>query len=68
MHEFERSAGIDVDLLAKAPARANESPVAERRPEPFAAGEHQAADLIDRLSECGFEFDPAGALGCEEFV
>jgi hypothetical protein len=68
MHEFECGAGVDVDLLVRTTARTNESPVAERRPESFATGEHQAADLIDRLSECRLEVGPALALGCEEFV
>jgi hypothetical protein len=68
VHEFERRAGVDVDLLGSTAACTDESPVAERWSEPLAASEHQASDLVNRLSEGGLEFDPADALGSEEFV
>jgi hypothetical protein len=37
VHQFERGTGVDVDLVVGAAAGAHVPPVAEGRPEPFAA-------------------------------
>ena len=59
-------ASTTTPVVAGSPPAADAAPVAERRPEPLAAGEHEPLDLPDRLVEVGVERGPAGSLGGEQ--
>ena len=66
VHQLERRTRIDVDLVVVATAGADEPPVAERRSQPLAAGEHEPADLVDRVAPGRVEGRPAVALGRQQ--
>ena len=59
VHQLERGAGVDHDaIVGRVAAGADEAPVAERRPQPLAARQHQPPDLVERLGEVGVERRP----------
>ena len=66
VHQLQGGTRIDVGLVVVTAARTHVTPVAERRTEPLAAGEHEAGDLVDRVRQVGVEAAPSLALDVEQ--
>ena len=65
LQQLERRARVDDAFVADVTAGAGEAPIAERRPQSFAAVEHERAQAAQRLDECVVERAPAFDLGIE---
>ena len=66
MHQLECRAGVDHSLVVGVATSANKSPMAKSWPQAFAAGQHQARNLINRLGQIGVESRPPCSLGIKQ--
>ncbi len=66
VQHLERRAGIGHDRVVGVAASPDQTPVAERRPQPLAACEHEGAERLERRHDLGIERTPPLDLGVEE--
>ena len=62
VEQLEGGAGVDHRGVVRVAAGADVGPVAERRPQPLAAGHDQVGHGVDDLGEVGVDVDPPGPL------
>ena len=68
VQQLERGAGVDHDLVGRVAPGAHEGPVAERGPQPLAAGADEVEQGSQRCVEVGVDPGPAVDLPADQVV